>query len=37
MYSIMDKTEAILTFEIEKNQGLYDKVGKDYSLRVFCV
>jgi len=29
----MDKTEA-MTFEIEKNHGLYDK---DYSLGIFCV
>jgi len=30
----MDKTEA-MTFNIEKNHGLYDKAGKGYSLRVF--
>jgi len=34
MYSIMFKTEA-MTFEIEKNHGLYDKADKDYSLRAF--
>ena len=32
----MDKTEA-MTFEIEKNHGLYDKADTDYSLGIFCV
>ena len=32
MYNIIDKT-----FKIEIIHGLYDKTGKDYSLRVFCV
>jgi len=26
-----------MTFEIEKNHGMYDKACKDFSLRVVCV
>ena len=36
MYNNIDKTEA-MTFNIEKNHGLYHKAGKEYSSRVFCI